>query len=134
LIAVLATRAAQASGAKEALIVDRNGRVLEGSTSNVFAVVAGVVVTAPEELGVLAGVTRSHVLELMREQGIRVELRALSVPELAQASEVFITSSIREIVPVVQVDGKSIGSGRPGPLATGLLGPFRERATKLAKA
>lgn len=132
LVAVLATEAARAASAEEALLVDREGHVLEGATSNVFAVRAGRLITPPIALGILPGITRAHVLALARELSLAVEERPLLTNELFDMDELFISSSIRELVPVVRVDGQAIGAGVPGPLAARLLVAFRERAGKLS--
>ncbi len=129
LLAVLAMRAARAQGAVEALLEDAQGRILEGSTSNVFAVFKGTLVTPPQSAAILPGITRAHVLELAR-MTLPVEERALLKAELAQAEEVFITSSIRELVPVVRIDGRSVGPGAPGPITLDLLARFRVAATR----
>jgi branched-chain amino acid aminotransferase len=128
LLAVLAMRAARALGAREALIEDRHGYVLEGATSNVFAVLSGNLVTAPESTAILPGITRGHVLELARAAGMTVELRAIAKSELGSAQEVFVSSSIRELVPVVSIDGHPVGRGSPGPATRELLRAYRERA------
>lgn len=125
LLAVLASEVARASSADEALIVDREERVLEGATSNVFAVRAGRLITPPLSLGILAGITREAVIELASRAALPVEERALFIDELVHVDELFISSSIREIVPVVRVDGTTIGSGAPGPLSRALLQQFR---------
>jgi branched-chain amino acid aminotransferase len=128
LIAVLATRAAEQLGAEESLILDREGRVVEGSTSNIFLVKAGGLVTPPEESGILAGITREKLLELAAEWRVPVELRSFPPDELFSADEAFITSSIREVAPVVRVDGRPIGSGSPGALTLRLLAGIRALA------
>lgn len=125
LVSVLAMRAARERSAVEALIVDGRGRALEGGSSNVFLVRAGRIVTPPEEAGILPGITRAHVMALARTLGLDVELRTPDLSELYAADEVFITSSVRELVPVVRVDDRTIGDGRPGPVATILLQRFR---------
>jgi branched-chain amino acid aminotransferase len=127
LVSVLAMRQASLVGAVEALIVDSSGRVLEGGSSNVFLVSAGRLVTPPEDAGILAGITRAHIVALAAANGLAIELRAPALSEFYEADEVFITSSIREVVPVVKVDGRTIGSGRPGPVASTLLKSFREQ-------
>jgi branched-chain amino acid aminotransferase len=132
LMAVLAMRTARQAGADEALILDRAGNVLEGTTSNVFAVSGGKLVTAPEDAAILVGITRARVLGIARELGLAVEERPLPLAELCASDEAFITSSIREIVPVVRVDGHPIGSGRPGPATLRLLQHFREKVTSFA--
>jgi len=126
LISVLAMRAARSAGALEALIVDGRGRILEGASSNVFAVERGRLVTPGEDAGILAGITRAHVLALASELGVPVELRALELEAAQGASELFISSSIRELLPVVRLDGRPIGTGTPGPVFGRLLAAFRE--------
>lgn len=128
LLAVLAMRAARARGAREALILDSSGNILEGSTSNVFAQVGGKLVTPPESAAILPGITRAHVLKLARRAGIPIELRGLAKSELPQADEVFVCSSIRELVPVVSIDGVPVGAGVPGATTRELLRLFRSAA------
>jgi branched-chain amino acid aminotransferase len=125
LLAVLAMRAARAEGAQDALLTAPNGDLLEGTTSNVFAVFGGNLVTPPESSAILPGITRAHVLDLARAAGVPVELRAVPKAELAGADEVFICSSIRELVPVVNIDGQPVGPGVPGPVTRELLGLYR---------
>jgi branched-chain amino acid aminotransferase len=117
---------ARAEGASYALLEDAQGNILEGSTSNVFAVLRGTLVTPPESAAILPGITRARVLEAAREANIPVELRSLSRDELGRADEICITSSIREVVPVVKLDGQAVGSGSPGPFARELLRRFRQ--------
>jgi len=126
LLAVLAMRAARERGAREALLVDSHGNVLEGATSNVFAVVHGKLVTPPESAPILPGITRAHVLRLAAAQNLEVELRVLARTELDQAAEVFVCSSIREILPVVSIDGRLVSTGVPGPTTRALTRYFRE--------
>ena len=104
LIAVLATREARQKGALEALIVDNHGKVVEGTSSNVFQVIDQKLSTPPENLGILPGITRGRVLELAGQLGIAVEHRAFSIDELCRADEVFVSSTLREILPVVRID------------------------------
>ena len=127
LVAVLASREARLAGAAEALIVDGRGCVVEGSTSNVFAVRSdGTLLTPPESDGILLGITRESVLAVAAELGLRIALQSLPLDELKSAAEVFFCSSIRELVPVVSVDGVPIGAGKPGPTTLRLLAAFRE--------
>jgi len=125
LIAVLATRAAEQAGAEESLVLDREGQVVEGSTSNIFLVKQGRLITPPEEAGILLGITRDKLLGLAAEWGVPVELRSFPPQELYTADEAFITSSIREVAPVVSADGQAIGTGRPGQLTLRFLQGFR---------
>ncbi len=127
LVAVLASREARLAGAAEALIVDGRGCVIEGSTSNVFAVLGdGTLVTPPESDGILLGITRESVLAVAAELGIPIALQSLPLDVLKSAAEVFFCSSIRELVPVVSVDGATVGAGKPGPTTLRLLTAFRE--------
>ncbi|MES1183665.1 MAG: aminotransferase class IV [Myxococcales bacterium] len=127
LTAVLAIRQARAVGAAEALIVDGRGSVVEGATSNVFAVLGdGTLVTPPESDGILLGITREAVLAVAAELGVPIQQQSLPLEVVKNAAEVFVSSSIRELVPVVSVDGAAIGPGKPGPTTTRLLTAFRD--------
>ena len=112
LLSILATHEAHERGAEEALILDARGQVVEGTTSNVFLVRDGALVTPPDEAGLLAGITRGKVLEIAGEMKIPVAMRTFPPSELASADEVFITSSIRELVPVVAANGVPAGQSR----------------------
>jgi branched-chain amino acid aminotransferase len=126
LVSLLALREARATGAKEAIIVDGHGRVLEGTTSNVFAVTAGTVMTPPESEGILSGITRKYVLEAAGKLGIQVRITTMSTGDLLTADEVFVSSTIRELLPVVEVDGQPIGDGRPGAITRLVHEAFRK--------
>jgi branched-chain amino acid aminotransferase len=127
LASMLALDDARQHGAQEAVIVDRDGGVVEGTTSNVFALRGGVLYTPPIEAGILEGITRRTVIEVSAECGVRCEEVALTSVELASADEVFITSSVREVVPVVRVDGAIIGDGTPGAVTQRLHAAYRAR-------
>ena len=122
LVAVTAKRRARELGADEALLTDGQGHVLEGATSNVFAVVDGTVVTPPTVAGLLAGVTRAVVLELTERLGVPAQERSLALDELLEADEAFLTSTTRELVALTEVDGRRIGASGAGAL----LGRLRE--------
>lgn len=126
LVAVLAMREAKAAGANEALIVDRDGRVVEGASSNVFIVRDGVLFTPPLEAGILAGVTRERALRAAERLGTPVRFDVPTVADVLSASEVFISSSIRELLPIVSVDGVAIGGGVVGDLTRRLRVAFRQ--------
>jgi branched-chain amino acid aminotransferase len=127
LVSVLALRQAKQSGASEALIVDGQGTILEGGSSNVFVVNEEGLRTPPLEAGILAGITRARVLELAAELGLAVKLGAVPLDTARRAREIFISSSIRELLPVVRLDGAPVGSGTPGPVYRRLLAAFRAR-------
>lgn len=109
----LARMNAQKAGEHEGLLVDRHGCVTEGSTSNLFVVLDGVLLTAPDE-DVLAGVTQLELLKLAGELGLPVLQRPLPVAERVHWDEAFLTSTSRHVLPLVRIDGRPIGDGRPG--------------------
>jgi D-alanine transaminase len=112
---VLAREEAKKAGVFETILV-RDGFVMEGALSNVMAVQDGVVITAPEGPQILSGVTRTVVLELAKKDDIPIEERSIPVDVLYRADEVFLTGTTLEVLGVVQIDGKTIGSGQPGPI------------------
>ncbi len=120
--ATIALKQARGQDAIEAVYVGRKGLVLEGTTSNLFAVFSGTMVTPGR--GILSGVTRKAVLHLAEEMG-PVELRDLPLAELLTADEVFITGTNKMIVPVVQVDDTVIGDGQPGEYTQNLMNALR---------
>ncbi|MDX2051208.1 MAG: aminotransferase class IV [Polyangiaceae bacterium] len=126
LVAVLAMHEAKQKGAVEALILDGVGRVLEGATSNVFAVRSGTLATPPLDLGILPGITRRVVMELAVQLGLVVHEQPIGLAELLDADEVFISSSIREVLPVVAVDERKIAQGTPGHITQRLMAAFHE--------
>jgi branched-chain amino acid aminotransferase len=120
--ALLALRKAREKGCLEALLVNRGGFATEGATSNLF-VVRGNTVATPKE-NILLGVTRKDVLGLAREE-FRVAERSLKKEELFEADEVFLTASIKGIMPLTVIDGKQIGCGKPGEVTRRLSEKFR---------
>jgi branched-subunit amino acid aminotransferase/4-amino-4-deoxychorismate lyase len=113
---VLALEEARRRGADEGLWLNARGRLVEATTSNVFVVLHGRVLTPATGEGALAGIVRSHALALARELGANVHEGRVRLPRLLQAREAFLTSSLRGIRPLVMVDRRPIGSGEPGPL------------------
>ena len=111
---VLLKQEASDAGAQEALLV-RDGEVAEGSSTTVFAVVGGVLVTPPNDHLRLPGTTREVVLELATGL-IPTTIRAIRVDELRSASEVWLAAATRDVLPVTTIDGASVADGRPGPL------------------
>lgn len=134
LAASLARREAAGAGADEALLTDGHGTVMEGATSNVFAVRDGRLHTPPTDGGVLAGVTRATVLELADILDLRVAEEPLPLDVLCGADEAFLTASTREVVPLVRVDGDPIGTGRPGPVAGRVLEAYRAEVRREVRA
>jgi branched-chain amino acid aminotransferase len=125
---VLAVREAQSRGAEEALLLNQEGRLAEGASTNVFLVRGGAVTTPPLAAGILAGITREVVLELGAGLGLLVREDPLGPDDLREAEEAFLTSSTREVVPIRRVDGHPVGEGRPGPITLRILEAFRARA------
>ena len=117
--------------AYEHLMVDSHGRILEGTSSNFFGVRQGVLITAGT--GVLDGVTRRIVLELAEALGLGLSLGGVVVEDLPRLDEAFLSSSTREIVPVVQVAAVAIGNGRPGAATAELRQAFSEFARRYAR-
>jgi branched-chain amino acid aminotransferase len=122
---VLAVREAQAGGAAEAILLNQEGQVAEGASTNVFLVKGGQVVTPPLAAGILEGITREIVLEVAREAGVAIREAAVTPADLRDADEVFVTSSTREVMPGRTLDGRPVGDGRPGPVTKQLLAAFR---------
>jgi branched-chain amino acid aminotransferase len=125
---VLAVAEARAAGAHEALLLDGRGLVTEGSSSNVFVVRGGVVRTPPLAAGILEGVTRGVVLRLARGLGIAADEVPLRPEDVEGADEVFITSTVREIVPVTRLGPHAVRDGRPGAVTRRLHAEFRALA------
>jgi branched-chain amino acid aminotransferase len=125
LASLLALHEVKQRGCHEALIVGGSGAVIEGATSNVFCVHAGELITPPLDAGILAGITRQTVLELAGRLGLPAREAELMPDSLLHADEVFITSSVRELVPVVRVDDAIIGRGAPGAVSLRLLAAYR---------
>jgi branched-chain amino acid aminotransferase len=118
---VLAVAESRQRGAYEAIMLDRHGAITEGASSNIFAVIDGQVCTPPLGVGILEGITRQKTLELCQAGGLQVQERPLRPEELQGAGEAFLTSSVRGLVPIVRVDDKQVGSGRPGPITRRLM-------------
>lgn len=112
---ILAKIEANRAGVDGALLLDRNGFVAESDSANLFAANQEALGT-PHPTACLAGITRGLVIRLARSAGIPVEEKDLSVADLYAADEVFLTGTIGEIVPVIEIDGRQIGQGAPGPM------------------
>ena len=124
----LAMQEALKRGAFEALMKNYKGEIVECSQSNVFLVKEGTLLTPPLDAGLLAGVTRAFVIGLAADLGVPCQERPLFEGDLDTAEEAFLTSTTREIVPIVAVDERRIGSGHPGAVTLRLLDEFRARA------
>ena len=125
---ILAKREALLDGYDEAIMLDTQGLVSEASGENIFAVRDGVLCT-PALHTVLQGVTRSTVIELARDKGIRVEERILTRDDLYVADEIFLTGTAAEVTPIREVDRRTIGNGERGPLTATLQSAFFDVVT-----
>lgn len=122
---LLAYLSAASEGFDDALMVDQQGFLTEGTTYNLFYVNRGIVATSPLDVGILDGVTRKAVIHLCIELGI--PCREVRYPKeyLFEADEVFVTSSLKEVLPVLDIDHKRINRGKPGPVTTRLHEAFQ---------
>jgi branched-chain amino acid aminotransferase len=120
-------------GAFEGIMRNYRGELAECTQSNLFIVKDGVALTPPLDAGLLPGITREFVFEIGAAGGIPVRDAVLHDADLFDADEAFLTSSTRELVPIVRVDDRRIGEGAPGPVARALLDKFRVRAQELTR-
>lgn len=127
----LAMQEAVRRGAFEGLMRNYRGELAECSTANIFIVKDGAALTPPIDAGLLPGITREFLFEIGAEAGIPVRERVLKDADLFGADEAFLSSTTREIVPIVRVDERTIGSGRPGAVTRALLDRFRRKTQEL---
>ena len=125
---ILAMQEAQAKGAFEAIMLNEIGEIAETAGANVFLVKDGTLLTPPLDAGILPGVTRHIVLELAGGFALPVREEPVAVKDLLAADEVFITSTLKEVLPVATIDGRPVGAGRPGPVTLRLLAALRAYA------
>jgi branched-chain amino acid aminotransferase len=116
------------AGVDEGIMLNAQGLVTEGTADNLFIAREGKLLTPPSHVGILEGITRKVLFELCREKGIDCSERGLVAHDLYSADEVFLCGTGAELIPVVEIDGRTIGDGGPGPLFKRLLGLFRERS------
>ena len=121
---VLAYQAAKKAGASDAIFVQEDGTVNEATAGNVFLVRQGRLRTPPKSTHILAGVTRDKLLEAARAAGIETIEERITRSDLYAAEEIFLTSTTSEVAPVVTVDGKQIGTGKPGPVSARIYEQF----------
>jgi D-alanine transaminase len=126
---VLAKQTARGAGAYEAWFIDRDGLVTEGASTNAWIVTGdGRLVTRQTDHGILPGITRSVLLDMLGPESLSVEERAFTVAEALRAKEAFISAASTIVLPVVSIDGKVVGSGKPGPVAKRLRAAFHRHA------
>jgi D-alanine transaminase len=127
---VLMKQRAVDAGAQEAILV-RDGEVLEGSSSSVFAVFGDVIVTPPDSHRILPGTTRDAALELAASQSLTTELRRITLEEFRGADEIWISAATRDVLPITGLDGEPVGLGKPGPLWRRMSDAFLESRRRL---
>jgi branched-chain amino acid aminotransferase len=125
---ILALREAQARGLDEALLLNSAGRLACATAANLFLVLDGGLLTPPERDGALPGITREAVLRISERLGLSASVRSLAPGDLLTAQEAFLTNTLIELCPLVELDGQPIGTGAPGPITARLLEAFREMA------
>jgi branched-chain amino acid aminotransferase len=113
----------------EAIMLNQNGTVAEGTGDNVFIVKDGVIITPPPTAGILIGVTRDAAITLAREERIQVLEKDFTIHELYNADEAFLSGTAAEIVPLIEVDGKKIGNGDAGSITSKLIEKFKKIRT-----
>lgn len=128
----LGNQEALRNGAFEAVMRNYRGEIAECSTANIFIVRDGVALTPPIDAGLLAGITREFLFEVADAVGVPTREQVMHDADLLGADEAFLTSTTRELVPIVRVDSHVIGAGTPGPITTKLLDAFRVRARSLS--
>lgn len=122
---ILAKIEANYKGGDEAIFLDKDGKVSEGSGDNIFLIKNGEIKTPPT-LNNLKGITRKTVIELAKEKGYTVNEEDMGLTELYTADEVFVTGTAAEVAPIVEVDGRIIGDGDPGKTTRELMAKFNE--------
>lgn len=129
-LGIIAQSEAHAAGCDEAILLNEKDMLAEGSFSNVFLVKGRTLITPDLGSGILPGITRETILALAENNKIPVEERKVKSSEAAQANEIFLTNSIREIIPVVEMDGRVIGNGKPGVISKRLLSAYKTLVKK----
>ncbi|MCX6544497.1 MAG: aminotransferase class IV [Acidobacteria bacterium] len=129
----LAMQEAIRHGSFEAILRNYRGDIAECSQSNLFVVKGGMAKTPRLAEGLLAGITRAFIMDVAQEAGVPVEDSVLLDEDLFAADEVFLTSTTREVIPIVRVDDRVIASGAPGPITRRLLDVYRQKADQLTR-
>lgn len=129
----LAMQEAVRAGAFEGIMRNYRGEIAECTTSNIFVVKGGAALTPPLDAGLLAGITRQFLFEVAAGAGVPLREEVLRDDDLFGADEAFLTSTTRELVPIVRVDERTIGSGQPGAVTRRLLEAFRQKARELTQ-
>ena len=123
---IYAKMEANLAGMPEAIMLNNEGYVAEATGDNIFIVKNGVLITPPSYAGILEGITRNSVMDIAREKGILVEEKLFTMFDVYTADEVFLTGTAAEVIPCINVDGRTIGSGKPGDMTRELIVAFKE--------
>ena len=123
---ILAKMEAVQAGVEEAIMLNSEGYVVECTGDNIFIIKNGVLITPPVSMGALKGVTRDTVLEIAEKMGIPTKEVVFTRHELFVADEAFLTGTAAEVIPVVEVDRRKIGNGKPGDITNALIKEFRK--------
>jgi branched-chain amino acid aminotransferase len=123
---ILAKIEANNAGVEEAICLDRNGFVSEGVAENIFIVKEGKIFTPPSWSGALPGITQKEVMKLAKKLGYEVQEKNITPNELFNADEVFFTGTAAEIIPVIEINGRKISDGKPGPITKTLIEEFKK--------
>lgn len=123
---ILVKMEANRAGLGEALMMNQEGYVTEGSSDNIFIVKRGVVYTPPCYLGALEGITRQAIIDICNRVGYTIKEEPFTRHDVYVSDEVFLTGTAAEVIAVVNVDGRSIGTGKPGPVTQHLLSEYRK--------
>ena len=127
---VLAKMEANKLGAQDAIMVNPWGYLTEGTTSNLFFIREGHILTPSIDCGILSGITREMVIQLAKENGFHMEEGEWPGEELLKADEIFLTGTLKKVMPVSHLDGRPVGSGKPGPITQKLLRLYDDLLTK----
>ena len=130
---IIAKSEAKEAGFNEGIMVSTEGFVTEGTVSNIFMVKGGLLSTPAKDVGLLPGITRQAVLEVAEAEQIKSEEGKIPLHQLLDADEAFLTNSLVEIIPLVEIDGHPVGKGTPGPVTKDLMHSYKELVRKELK-
>ena len=125
---ILSKNRAKKNGAEEAIFLNTKGYITEATTSNIFLINDNLLMTPSVECGILPGITRQIVLEIALKLKLKIKCKKILPKEIFKANEIFLTNSLIEIVPVVEINKRSIGNGSPGKITHSIHKRYRELA------
>ena len=128
---VLAKIESKRLGAKDAVMLNNENQITESTTSNIFFVQEGRMMTPSLDCGILAGITRDMLIRIARENGIPVEEGRWPIEILEKVDEIFLTGTVKQLMPVTRLDGKNIGDGKPGIITRGLIDLYEKFLERL---